>query len=75
MAFDRRIESGVELSDSTAPPADCAFIVITALAAAIPNSGSFSSIRARQLFCGNAEEAVSASECFWNEIEARRSGQ
>ena len=55
IAFDNRMESGVEASESTAPLALCAFIVMTALAAAIPKSGSFSSISARMLFCGKTE--------------------
>ncbi len=52
IAFDSRMDSGVDASESTAPLALCAFIVMTALAAAIPNSGSFSSTSARKLFCG-----------------------
>ncbi len=70
MAFDSRIDSGDEASESTAPPALCAFIVMTALAAAMAEERKlFFHQRAKALL----RKAGIACSCF--PIDMRRSGQ
>ena len=72
MAFDKRIDTGVAASDSTAPLERCAFIVMTALRRQSRTVESFHD-QCAKLRCGKGGQSRRLRDALPTTI--RRSGQ